>query len=163
MLNKVTVSFIKGYMQKLYTMFAGRFSLLFLFILLCSSCSDDCKGIDCQSQNAFEFTIKSETSGNDMLFGSNPQLSEKDIEVFYIKDGVEKTSHVHLGTRSVIVSLEDDVEEYHVRALDETDVINIQSQRISSTECCPATIRIEEIRVNGDVVTEDTGIIILLR
>jgi hypothetical protein len=152
-------------MQELYTMFAGRFSLLFLFILLCSSCSDDCKDsdIDCQYQNAFEFTIKSETSGNDLLFGSNPQLSENDIEVFYIKDGVEKTPYVHLGTSSIIVSLEDDVEEYHVRTLDETDVINVQSQRVASTECCPATIRIEEIKVNGDVMTEDTGIIILLR
>lgn len=149
-------------MRKLHIMLAGRFSLLYLFIFLCS-CSDDCEGIDCLSQNGFKFTIKSETSGNDLLFGSTPQLSEDDIEVFYMKDGVEQTSYVYLDMNSLMVVLTDDVEEYYVRVLGETDVIDVQSQRIGSTKCCPATTQVEEISVNGGTVTDEFAVITLLR
>lgn len=143
-------------------MLVGRACLLFLLIFLCS-CSDDCEGIDCLSQDSFTFTVKSETSGDDLLIGSDPQLSEGDIEVVYMKDGAEKAPFITYNNSGVSVGLVDDVEEYHISVLGKTDVVNIQTQRIGSTECCPATTQIGKIYVNGSTVADDYAEFVLLR
>lgn len=155
-------NFKRTNMQKFSTLLIGRLSFLFLLFFL-YSCSDKCDGIDCLDQGAFEFTLKSASTGEDLLFGSNPQLKASDIEVFYMKDGVEQTADVHVGTRSVMVSLVNGVEEYHVRALDKTDIVNVQFQRTGSSDCCPSATQINEITVNGGAGAEEAGVVILLR
>lgn len=70
----------------------GKLSLLFLLLFLCS-CTDPCEGLECLSEDSFAFTIKSEDSGEDLLFGNDPQISKDDVEVFYMVNGTEEPAY----------------------------------------------------------------------
>jgi len=142
-------------------MLTGRLRLLFLFCLL-SSCSDkNCEGIDCLPEY-FEFTIKSASSGEDLLFGSNSQLTAGDIEMFYLEEGVEKPLLIDVVPNRVFLRLYNGVEEFYVRALGD-DVINLQVNHTSGKGCCPSMIQIDKIILNGGAVIEEEGIVVLLR
>lgn len=139
-----------------------KLNLLFLLIFLCS-CTDECEGIDCLSEDAFAFTIKSEATGEDLIFGNDPQISEDDLDVFYMENGVKITPHIQFNSNEISVHLKQDVNEYFITALGETDAVNVQFHRTGSTECCPSTTVIDEVSVNGDPIPENTMVIDLFR
>lgn len=62
-----------------------------------------------------------------------------------------------------MVSLNEDVEEYFVRALDKTDTLSIQSFRRAASECCPSTTEVEKISLNGKETDIDSWVIDLYR
>lgn len=134
-------------MKKPYLIFV----LLFLY-----SCSDDCEGVDCLSQDSFSFTIKSADTGDDLIFGNEQHISEEEIEVFYLLDGNKETALVQLRLNKIVVPLNLKVSEYFVKALNKTDTLDIRFSRRKGSGCCPNTTKIEEIKVNKEVVDEAT-------
>ena len=137
--------------------------LLLLLLPFLISCNDNCEGIDCLSEDAFAFTIKSRTSGNDLLFGSNKQLTENDVKVYYFANGTKQTPVVRFDNSYVLVGLNREVREYFVVALGQTDTVRVETSSVPSSECCPSTTAIESITVNGADVAEGTWIIDLYR
>lgn len=140
-----------------------KYPLIFLFLFL-YSCSDDCEGIDCLSEDSFSFTIKSADTGNDLIFGDNPQITPDDIEVFYFLNGIRDNAAIESGSNEILVFLNREVHEYFVKALGETDTLTVQSFRTDGSKCCPPTTEIEEIRVNGkETNNEPTEVTALYR
>jgi predicted neutral ceramidase superfamily lipid hydrolase len=140
-------------MQKLY--------LIFLLLFL-NSCSENCEGIDCLSQDSFSFTIKSADTGDDLIFGNEPQISEEEIAVFYFLNGNKETAFVHFQSDNILIPLNPEVNEYFVEALNETDTLKVRFLSTDESECCPSTTEIKEIQVNGKVVDDETWEVIAL-
>ncbi len=136
--------------------------LLILLVILCS-CSNPCEGLECLSEDAFAFTIKSSDSGADLIFENDPQFSKENINVFFFSNGVNQTAQVQFQTNAVIVRLEPGVKAYFVEAGNKTDTLNIQSCQKPSSECCPSTTTIESKSVNEVAVATDEWIIALYR
>ncbi|WP_018479758.1 hypothetical protein [Pontibacter roseus] len=137
--------------------------LLFLLLPLLYSCKSDCDNLECLSEDAFAFTIKSSETGEDLLFGDSPQLTKDNIEVYYTANGTRQAASMRLDMDYALVGLDREVQTYYVTALDKTDTIQVVSSTIPSSECCPSTTVIEKITVNGTAVPEDTWVIDLFR
>lgn len=131
-----------------------KLSLIFLLLLL-YGCADDCEGIDCLSQDFFSFTIRSADTGNDLLFGNDPQISQGDIEVFYFINGIQDTAIVEYRADHVLVHLNRDINEYYVSAMEQTDTLSVQFFQRDASACCPATAEVAEIRLNGNPINQD--------
>lgn len=136
---------------------------LLSFLLFLCSCSDPCEGLECLSEDRFAFTIKSVSSGEDLLFRSSPQISQDDVEVFYVLNGNRELVQVQFQSQYAVVVLYDDVEEYYVHALGKTDMLSLQISRRSASECCPSTTDVEMISLNGEEVGRDSWVIDLFR
>ncbi len=149
-------------LRKFSAILTGRLSLLFLLFFLCSCSDKNCEGIDCLPEY-FDFTIKSASSGEDLLSGSNPQLTAADIEVFYLENGVEQPLPFDFAPGRVFLGIYKDMEEFYVRAMGKTDTVKLQVHRTSGKGCCPSMIKIDKILVNGGAITEDEGVVVLLR
>ena len=78
-------------------------------------------------------------------------------------NGAEEPAQVQFQSQYVVVSLNDDVQEYFVRALDKTDTLIIHSSRRPASECCPSTTEVERISLNGKEAGRDSWIIDLYR
>lgn len=140
-----------------------KYSILFIFLTFLASCSDPCEGLECLTEDAFSFTIKSSDSGADLLFGNDLLYSEEDIDIFYFEEGIKQSAYSFYDYNAVSVTLKPGVEDYFVEAGNKTDTINIQFFRRPSSECCPSTTEITRKSVNGQEVSEDTWIIALYR
>ncbi|MHC2992123.1 hypothetical protein OB13_11195 [Pontibacter sp. HJ8] len=138
---------------------------LFLLLLLpfLYSCNNDCEGLECLSESHFAVTIKSAENGQDLLFGNGATINPKDVEVYYLMNGIKKAAQVHIASSSVEVYLEKGFREYYITALDETDNIEVDFIERPSSECCPSTIEINQRTVNGSKLDENTWVIDLFR
>ncbi|WP_162051675.1 hypothetical protein [Pontibacter pamirensis] len=139
-----------------------KLNLVFLLLFL-YSCADPCEDLECLSEDAFAFTFKSKDNGEDLLFGDDPQISKDDVEVFYMVNGTKEPAHVQFQPQYIVVNLNDDVQEYFVRALDKTDTLSIQSFRRAASECCPSITEVEKISLNGKEAGRDSWILDLYR
>lgn len=136
---------------------------LFLLLPFLYACSNECEGIDCLSQDYFSFTIKAAEGGEDLLFGDNPQIGEGDLRVFYMLDNKQESAFFRFERERVTVSLNKEVEEYFVSALEKIDTLRVLSARREASECCPATTEIQKIQVNGSEVSDSWRVIDLYR
>ncbi|MBF8964130.1 hypothetical protein I0P70_12820 [Pontibacter sp. FD36] len=138
---------------------------LFLLLLLpfLFACKDECEGIDCLSDEAFAFTIKSAESGEDLLFGSNAQLGLDDVEVYYMQNGTRQPVQFRAEANYVVVALAPEVTEYYITALDQTDTIRLAISSIGPSECCPRTQKVEDLTVNNQTPNQDSWVITLQR
>lgn len=127
---------------------------IFLLLLL-YGCTDDCEGIDCLNQESIYFTIRSANTGNDLLFGNDPQLSQDDIEVFYFMNGIQDTAITEYQTNLVLVHLNRDINEYYINAMEQTDTLSVRFFQREASGCCPATTEVDEIRLNGNPLNQD--------
>ena len=133
------------------------FLLLFLY-----SCSEDCEGIDCLSQDSFSSTIKSAKTGDDLIFGHEPQIPLEEVEVFYFLNGSKQTAFVRSEINYILVPFNREVKEYFVKALEKTDTLNIDFFRTDGSKCCPSTTQVKGIQVNGKVVEDDIWHVVTL-
>ncbi|WP_017732810.1 hypothetical protein [Nafulsella turpanensis] len=137
---------------------------LFLLLPFFYACSDPCSGLECLSEDFFYFTIKSDESGEDLVLGSEAQISEEDIEVFYLTDGTRESVEFSIEPQGVLVYLHHELhEELYVSALGKTDTINVQLRRVEPSECCPAVTEMEGLSLNGEPQALDSQLIKLYR
>ncbi|PKV63313.1 hypothetical protein [Pontibacter ramchanderi] len=137
--------------------------LLLLFLPFLFACKDDCEGIDCLSDEAFAFTIKSAENGEDLLFGNNAQLDLDDVEVYYMLNGTKQPAQFKAEANYVVVTLTPDVTAYYITALDQTDTIRLAISSIGPSECCPRTQQVEDLTVNNKAPNQDSWVITLQR
>lgn len=141
-----------------------RLKLLLLVLLpFLYSCKDNCKGIDCLSDDAFAFTIKSAESGEDLLFGNPAQLKQEDVEVYYLQNGAKQPAQFKLEANYAVVALSPEVTAYYITALDQTDAIRFAISSTGPSECCPRTQIVEQLTVNNLPAPEDSWVITLVR
>lgn len=143
-------------MKKLY--FA-----LFILLPLLYSCKDNCGGIDCLSVDAFAFTIRSSSTGDDLLFGNNAQLKQEDVEVYFMQNGTKQPAQFRFEVEHVMVAVNPEISTYYVTALGQTDAIKLAISRTKPSECCPSTNKLEHITVNNQNVPVNYRPIILTR
>ncbi|MDO6390152.1 hypothetical protein Q4E40_08445 [Pontibacter sp. BT731] len=142
----------------------NKLSILLLLLLpFLYSCKDDCEGIDCLSDEAFAFTIKSAETKEDLLFGSTKQLEPDDVGVYYLQNGAKKTAQFKFEANYVVVALSPDVTEYFIVALDQTDTIRLAISSTGPSECCPRTQKVADLTVNNQAPTQESWVITLLR
>jgi hypothetical protein len=137
--------------------------LLILLLPFLFACKDECEGIDCLSADAFTFTIKSEASGEDLLFGNSATLGQGDVEVYYLQNGTKQPLQVRFEANYVVVAIVPEVTAYYVTALDQTDNINLAVSSTGPSECCPRTQVVEQITVNNQAISGDSLVITLTR
>ncbi|WP_299702633.1 hypothetical protein [uncultured Pontibacter sp.] len=137
--------------------------LLLLLLPFLFACNDECEGIDCLSEDAFAFTIKSAETGEDLLFGNNATLEQGDVEVYYMQNGTKQPAQIRFETDQVVVAINPEVTAYYITALDQTDALNFAISNSGPSECCPRTQAIEQITVNNQSVPSDSWPIILTR
>ncbi|EJF11229.1 hypothetical protein [Pontibacter sp. BAB1700] len=137
--------------------------LLLLLLPFLFACKDECEGIDCLSEDAFAFTIKSAENGEDLLFGSNAQLNQEDVEVYYMQNGARQAAPFKFEANYVVVALTPEVTAYYITALDQTDTIRLAVSSTGPTECCPRTQKVEDLTVNNQTPNQDSWVITLQR
>jgi hypothetical protein len=137
--------------------------LLLLLLPFLYACKDNCEGLECISESAFAFTIKSAESDEDLLFGNNATLTVDDVEVYYLVNGARQPAQVLKMHSYMEVYLEKGIHEYFVSVLEETDTIRVDFTEQPSSECCPSTTRIDQKTVNGNQVNQGEWVIVLSR
>ncbi|WP_242926952.1 hypothetical protein [Pontibacter vulgaris] len=136
---------------------------LFILLPLLYSCKDNCGGIDCLSVDAFAFTIRSNSTGEDLLFSNNAQLGQDDVEIYFMQNGTKQPAQVRYMTDHVQVAIIPEITTYYVTALGQTDTLNLAISRTNSSGCCPSTTLVKQITVNNQNVPVDYRTIILTR
>jgi sRNA-binding regulator protein Hfq len=137
--------------------------LLLLLLPFLYSCKDNCEDLECISESAFAFTIKSAENGKNLFSGNDATLTIEDVEVYYLLNGIKQAAQVHAMPEFVEVYLESGISEYFITALDKTDTVQVEFIGRPSSECCPSTIEIKQRTVNGTKLEEDTWVIDLIR
>jgi len=154
--NNINTKTNSSAMKKVYL-------LLLLLLPFLYSCKDNCEDLECISESAFAFRIKSADSGENLFPGNGATLTIKDVEVYYVKNGTKQAAQVHARPEFVEVYLESGITAYFITALDKTDTIQVDFIERPSSECCPSTIEINQRTVNGSKLDERPWVIDLVR